>query len=124
MNRHMNMNTFLGAFLLLLPSLVAAQIDASRILIIYNANWPTDSDQDGQQDSLQVAEYYAAKRGVPAANMIGVSCSTGTRYYYSSHLDFYSEVIVPVQAKLADLPYSILHRHGLQWSRDVIRRPG
>ena len=58
----------------------------SRVLVVYEANWPQDTDGDGVQDSLQAANYYVSKRGVPAANVLGVTCTNdsgnNTSYYY------------------------------------------
>jgi hypothetical protein len=45
----------------------------TNILVGYNAAFTGDLDANGVQDSLQVANYYAAKRGVPAANLLGVN---------------------------------------------------
>jgi uncharacterized protein (TIGR03790 family) len=81
----------------------------SRVLIVYNSNWTGDADNDGVQDSLQVATYYAQKRGVPASNILGVPCTnggigSGYYYYYTGEWpQFYSEVIQPIQAKLTTL---------------------
>jgi len=80
-------------------------IPPERVLVVYNANWSADRDGDGTQDSLQVADYYVGRRGVPAANMLGVACSTGTRHYYSSSefTAFYDEMVTPIKNKLAAL---------------------
>ena len=81
----------------------------SRVLIVYNSNWTGDADKDGVQDSLQVALYYAQKRGVPASNILGVPCTnggigSGYYYYYTGEWpQFYSEVIQPIQNKLTAL---------------------
>src|SRR5579862_966251 len=55
----------------------ASSPTAAQVLVVYNTNWTGDADGDGVQDSLQVANYYVAKRGVPAGNVLGVACSTG-----------------------------------------------
>ena len=77
--------------------------ETSPVLIVYNSSWTGDNDGDGTQDSLQVANYYAAKRGVPAANILGVACTTGVSTLYSAHDKFYSEMVTPIKAKLGDL---------------------
>ena len=69
-------------------------IAPSRVLVVYNAN-AGDEDGDGVQDSLQVANYYAAKRGVPAANILSVNCTNdggSNQYYYytGEYPKFYS----------------------------------
>jgi len=68
--------TALCACLGIKVSQAASSPTASKVLVVYNANWTGDGDGDGVQDSLQVANYYVAKRGVPAANLLGVNCST------------------------------------------------
>src|ERR1051325_4718998 len=92
---------------LLLPALGAKAANSSpngaRVLVIYNSNWTADADADGVQDSLQVANYYMAKRAVPSANVLGLACSTGSSTQYSSYLNFYNEVVAPIKARLATL---------------------
>jgi uncharacterized protein (TIGR03790 family) len=79
-----------------------------RVLIVYNASWPNDDDQDGVQDSLEVASYYASARGVPSTNMIGLSLTTGTDVSTLGYATFQSAIVQPIQAKLAALgPESI-----------------
>jgi len=80
-----------------------ADVTPERILVIYNANWTGDNDGDGTQDSLQVAQYYMNMRGVPAGNMLGIACSTGTSTLYSSHSSFYNEMVLPIRTKLSEL---------------------
>jgi uncharacterized protein (TIGR03790 family) len=75
---------------------------AERVLVIYNANYTGDEDGNGVQDSLQVAQYYAAKRGVPAQNLLGLPLADP--YLYGCPYDkLQSEVIQPIQAKIAAL---------------------
>src|SRR6185369_12304041 len=100
----------IGVLLFILPLLfshstafAASSPTASQVLVVYNSNWTGDGDGDGVQDSLQVANYYVARRGVPAANMLGVACSTGQSGYYSTYASFYSEMVAPIKAKLATL---------------------
>jgi len=82
----------------------------SNVLVVYNANWPYDADNDGVNDSLQVARYYLEKRGVPSVNMLGLDCSVGTRHYYTEaecntnwSTVFYPEVVSPVWNKIGQL---------------------
>ena len=84
---------------------VAQANTPDRILVVYNSNWTGDNDNDGMQDSLQIANYYVTRRSVPANNMLGVACSTGTLYYYSStkYADFYDEMVMPIKNKLTEL---------------------
>jgi uncharacterized protein (TIGR03790 family) len=79
-----------------------ASITPSRVLVVYNANWG-DGDEDGVGDSLQVANYYANKRGVPAANLLGLGITLNfgpIRYDVSEYGRFYSEMIQPIRNKL------------------------
>jgi uncharacterized protein (TIGR03790 family) len=100
----------IGVLLFILPLLfshstafAASSPTASQVLVVYNSNWTGDGDGDGVQDSLQVANYYVAKRSVPAANVLGLACSTGSSYYYTSYTSFYNEVVAPIKTKLAAL---------------------
>src|SRR4051812_43554762 len=79
----------------------AFALSPSRVLVVYNASFRQDSDGDGVQDSLEVANYYALKRGVPTSNVLGLACSTS--YYYSSYSLLQSEIIQPIRVKLAAL---------------------
>ena len=74
-----------------------------QVLVVYNATWPADSVGAGVGDSQQVAEYVAARRGIPAGNLLGLSCSTGGLYYYYSgqYPTFETEVVAPIQAALS-----------------------
>lgn len=86
---------------LLLPIIVNAQPTASKVLIIYNTNYTGDDDGDGVQDSLQVAQYYAQKRGVPSQNFLGISFPEAYGIGNFSTLD--SVLLQPLKAKLSAL---------------------
>lgn len=94
----------LCVFIFLLSGVAQANTP-DRILVVYNANWIGDNDNDGIQDSLQVANYYAVRRGIPAGNMLGVACSTGSSYYYGSanYEKFYNEMVIPIRDRLSSL---------------------
>jgi hypothetical protein len=77
--------------------------DPSRVLILYNAGYVEDGDGDGAQDSLQVAHYYAAKRAVPAGNILGLYPTVTENYAQAEYALFQSEIVAPVKAKLAQL---------------------
>ncbi|HVQ41745.1 MAG TPA: TIGR03790 family protein [Vicinamibacterales bacterium] len=82
-----------------------ASLAPSRVLVVYNANWG-DGDGDGVGDSLQVANYYASKRGVPAANLLGLGITLHfgpIRYDATEYGRFYSEMIQPIRNKLDSL---------------------
>jgi len=79
--------------------------DPTRVLVVYNANWP-DENGNGVNDSLEVAQHFLARRGVPAQNLMGCACSTTTAYYYwqlPGWTAFWDEVRTPVVNKLAAL---------------------
>ena len=73
---------------------------AARWLVVYNQNWPDDNN-NGVGDSEEMARYYAMRRGVPLSRLMGVSCSTGTNYYYPSGQsgweNFWDEMIDPLR---------------------------
>ncbi len=78
---------------------VAADDNPSRVLVIYNLDYP---DENGNQvgDSEELAIYYMESRGVPWQNMLGLHCKTGTYYSQSEWSDFWNEIVVPVQERL------------------------
>ncbi|MBA3707788.1 MAG: TIGR03790 family protein, partial [Planctomycetes bacterium] len=80
----------------------ASTADPARLLVVYNANWTGDEDGDGVQDSLEVAQYYMAKRGIPAANILGVA-TNDSGYDASTYAAMHSELITPLKNKLAAL---------------------
>ncbi|MBA3708675.1 MAG: TIGR03790 family protein [Planctomycetes bacterium] len=83
-----------------------AALDATRILVVYRTDLTWDGDSDGVQDSLEVAQYYMAKRGVPAANLLGISCANSNNDVYyptAAYPSYVSEVVQPIKAKLAAL---------------------
>lgn len=85
----------------LLPVVVYAQPTPSKVLIVYNTNYAGDDDSDGVQDSLQVAQYYAQKRGVPSQNLLGISFPNPHGIDNFSILE--SVLLQPVKTKLSAL---------------------
>ena len=72
----------------------------SDVLVIYNSAWTNDANADGVQDSLEVANYYAARRGVPANQLVGVSMGYFNQqrtYGTIAYASFYSDVLIPVR---------------------------
>ncbi|MBP6912799.1 MAG: hypothetical protein KBB86_02595, partial [Candidatus Pacebacteria bacterium] len=49
---------------------------ASNVLVVYNSAYITDSNSDSVQDSLELANYYKAKRNIPDANVVGIDTPT------------------------------------------------
>jgi uncharacterized protein (TIGR03790 family) len=97
--------------------------DPARVLVIYNTSWP-DADGDGVGDSLEVAQYYAARRGVPAENLLGLALTpTGVNYDASQWALFLSELRDPLLAWLAAHGDSsvdtMLFCHGVPYQVDV-----
>lgn len=75
--------------------------DPARVLVICNTNWP-DEDGDGTGDSVEVAEYYAQRRGVPAQRVLGLPLTpTGVAYASPQWAQFLTELRDPVLAYLA-----------------------
>jgi len=74
----------------------ASWAGAENVLVLFNESWP-DGDGNGVSDSQDVAEYYAAKRGIPAENMLGVECTTN---YTMSYADFHAKILSPLVAHL------------------------
>jgi len=105
----------------------AAQLDPwfdpARVLVIYNTSWP-DGDADGVPDSVEVAQYYAARRGVPADNLLGLPLTPASWSYDSSQWPlFLTEMRDPLQAWLAahgtDSVDTLLFCYGVPYEVDV-----
>lgn len=102
------MKFLFGAFLFLFSLLVSvarvasAQPTPARTLIIYNSSYIGDQDKDGIQDSLEVAQYYAAKREIPSQNLLGVPFADA--YAISGNFAaLQSAILQPLKDKLAAL---------------------
>src|SRR5262245_15259806 len=78
--------------------LKAEGLSASRVLLVYSKN-----------NSKDLADYYVQKRGVPAANILGVTISVEASYYYKDEYPkFYCDIVGPIKSALAKLgPTSI-----------------
>lgn len=89
---------------------------AAKTLVIYNASYVGDEDKDGVQDSLEVAQYYMQKRGIPSANLFGITCpigygcsSTGVNagdaftQEYGNYADLQTYFLGPLRDKLNQL---------------------
>ncbi len=72
-----------------------AGITPSGILVVYRTNGP-DNNHNGISDSLELAQYYVQQRGVPQANLLGVTVSEGSAYGQGQYSTFYSEMVTPV----------------------------
>src|SRR4051812_46900954 len=78
-----------------------SSLQPSSVLIVYNSNYTLDDDQDGVQDSLEVANYYAARRGIPSANILGIAPSDSADV--PSYAELQSAIIQPIKTKLSSL---------------------
>src|SRR4051812_35093190 len=89
--------------------IAASELTADRVLVVYNATWTEDQDRDGVQDSLEVARYYARKRGIPALNVVGLPITqSGWGAYYLDQPRLIAEVLIPLKNALSALgPASI-----------------
>jgi len=101
-------NSAIAYFLLSLFAALPAQavLSPSRVLIVYQVNGP-DNNQNGISDSLELAQYYAQKRGVPTTNLVGITVTAQwamySYYQDSEYQKFLTEFVGPIQAKLAQL---------------------
>jgi hypothetical protein len=73
---------------------------ASKVLVVYNSNYTIDSDGDGVQDSLEVASYYAAARGIPASQILGVPATVSESNTYNTFAQLNTDILTPIQNKL------------------------
>ena len=102
-NRLRNSCMALLVFFLLIPvQRAVAGPDPSRLLVVYKINGP-DNNNNGVSDSLELAQYYALKRKVPQANLLGLNTSVGSYYGAGQYGTFYTEMVTPIQNALASL---------------------
>jgi uncharacterized protein (TIGR03790 family) len=94
----------IASFALLWIASGAFAMSPKQVLVVYPTNGP-DLDKDGVNDSKQLADYYVQKRGIPAANVLGVNISViQVGYYYGGEYPkFYEDLVVPIKARLAKL---------------------
>ena len=77
--------------------------DGRHVLVLYAADGP-DRDGNGDPDSLDAARYSAARRTVPAENLLALKLARGgdkrRRWTYR---DAFERILKPVSAKLASI---------------------
>lgn len=79
------------------------RVTPDDVLVLFNTSWP-DEDDNRRSDSQDVAEYYAARRGIPRSHLLGLAVSE--REAKGSHLayrEFFQRVLVPTRNRLAEL---------------------
>ena len=98
--------------LLAAPLLASAQtaydpdpeVTAHRWVVVYNMNWP-DADNNGINDSEEVARHWAKRRGAPASSLLGIDFSYGTSDIYSGQAGweaFWDEMVMPLRNMMVD----------------------
>ena len=102
--------TYLGftlAFFLVMMSggaFAATDLNGSKVLVVYRTGG-VDADKNGIADSEQLARYYAAKRNVPAANLLPVTLSVPYNYYYTGEYSkFYNDLAANTEQAYANRP--------------------
>jgi hypothetical protein len=79
------------------------RVTPEEVLVLYNASWP-DEDGNRRSDSQDVAEYYAARRGIPRAHLLGLSVTDSeARPERLTYPDFFQRVLVPTRKRVAEL---------------------
>ncbi len=66
-------------FSALLPGISRAEQSPGlyfHVLVVYNTEYTDDDNSNGKQDSLEIAEYYQEKRGIPDGHVCGINTST------------------------------------------------
>src|SRR5262249_52394253 len=88
-------------------------VTASEGLVLFNTKLP-DEDGNGQSDSQDVAEYYAARRGIPPDHLLGLSLSDRRmKIDRLSYPEFFRRVLVPTRQRVADLAAKGVNIHYL-----------
>jgi hypothetical protein len=74
-----------------------------EVLVLFNASWP-DEDGNGRSDSQDVAEYYAARRGIPGDHLLGLAATPyRAKPEHLPYPEFMRRVLVPTRSRLAEL---------------------
>ncbi len=76
------------------------QTGGRNVLILYRSD-DADKNGNGKGDSLEAAEYYAARRNIPRRNMLGLKLATAKRRHAWTYREVYDRILTPVAAKLA-----------------------
>jgi len=78
----------------------AFRVQPNEVLVVFNDTFK-DADGNGRSDSRDVAEYYAARRGVPAENLVPLDLK-GARGnpIGGDYPEFYEHILTPVAKKL------------------------
>jgi uncharacterized protein (TIGR03790 family) len=89
------------------------RVTLAEVLVLYNSAWP-DEDGNHRSDSLDVAEYYAARRGIPRDHLLGLAVTEReSRSAELAYPDFVRRVLVPTRRRLAELAARGTHIHYL-----------
>ena len=66
--------------------------DGRHVLVVYRAD-DADRNANGVPDSKEAAAYYAARRGVPAENLLGLTLALDKKRRRWSYPDFYDRIL-------------------------------
>ncbi|MDD4891530.1 MAG: hypothetical protein PHU85_16550, partial [Phycisphaerae bacterium] len=73
----------------------------ANVLVVYQSDG-ADADGNGKCDSQELADYYAARRGVPAENLLGLALKeSGKPISGWKYKQFFDLILKPVADKLA-----------------------
>ena len=104
LNKSARLLLFLVLGLIVLPTKIFAiyktyepAATSSEVVVVYNSSYAVDSDSNGVQDSLQIANYYKAARSIPDINIIGIAATTTEVINRST---YNSEIKTPLQTAL------------------------
>lgn len=88
-------------------------VTPKEVLVLFNARWP-DEDGNYRSDSQDVAEYYAARRGIPTDHLLGLAVTKRQgKPDNLAYPDFFRRVLVPTRQRLAELAARGTHIHYL-----------
>lgn len=96
--------SFCGVFGAYMPSTPQARVDPARVVLVYDSSCTIDEDQNGVQDSLQLAQFYSSVRGVPTSNLYGLDGSK-VNWETGEFADFVTNTLVPFNNFLESLGY-------------------
>jgi hypothetical protein len=86
-------------------------VTPQEVLVLFNTRWP-DENGNYLSDSQDVAEYYAARRGIPGEQLLGLAVTEDQgKPNHLAYPDFFRRVLIPTRQRLVELAARGTHIH-------------
>jgi uncharacterized protein (TIGR03790 family) len=86
-------------------SAIVEEAGPEHVLVVYNVAWVEDQNQNDIQDSLELALYYAEKRSIPEANILGIDAPLDeiiTRAQFDENYDLDKKYSAHIRQQIED----------------------